>query len=184
MRPALQRSLQPSKLAALPAPLHALAKSLSHGLNENEHFNFWADLHALSRGHDLEQAADSVLSLYLGDALFGLANATRIAGLQELAHGLSHLYAARAQGHALPKGLENLLPVLLMEAGHELRERKASLQERRVLEALRLAWSTPSLGQRGLRATATACRRALGAGRAMAAGQRALLLQVLAAAAL
>jgi hypothetical protein len=117
--------------------------------------------------------------LLLGDALFGLANATRIAGLQELAHGLSHLYAARAQGRAPEKGLENLLPVLLMEAGHELRERNATRQERLVLEALRLAWSAPNLGPRGLRACASACRRALGAGRSMAAGQRALLLQAL-----
>jgi hypothetical protein len=177
MRPALHRSITPSTPLPLPAALHALARDLSHGLTENEHFNFWADIHALSRGRDKEHVADRVLSLYLGDALFGLANATQIAGLQELAHGLSHLYAARALGLPPQRGLENLLPVLLMEAGIELRERHATRQERLVLEALRLAWSAPSLGPRGLRAFASASRRALGAGRAMAAGQRALLLQ-------
>lgn len=181
MQPAVHRSLKPSTPAALPENVHALARSLSRGLNETEHFNFWADIHALSRGRDLSVSANAMASLLLGDALFGLAKATEIAGLQELAYGLAHLFAARAQGRQLvgQRGLVNLLPVLLMEAGEELRTRQAGRQDRLVLQALRLAWSHEALGPHGLRATASACRRAIGTGRSMAAGQRALLLQAL-----
>jgi hypothetical protein len=179
MRPAIQRPLLPSTQAALPANVHLLAKHLSRGLQEHEHFNFWSDIHTLSRGRDQAESDNALLALLLGDALFGLVNATRIAGLQEITQGLAHLYAARAQGRPAARGLENLLPVLLMEAGAELRERNASRQEHLVLKTLRLAWSCNALGPRGLRATASACRRAIGAGRALAAGQRALLLQAL-----
>lgn len=181
MQPLVQPALHPSTQPVLPANVHALAKHLSQDLQEHERFNFWNDVYALGRGKDQGESDNALLAMLISDPLFGLVNATRIGSLQEIAQGLAHLFAARAQGRQMQGAheLEHLLPVLLMEAGVELRERKASRQEHLVLKALRLAWSCDALGPRGLRASASACRRALGAGRALAAGQRALLLMAL-----
>jgi hypothetical protein len=96
-------------------------------------------------------AGPARLAAFFNDHAWGLARAAQNPALQELCFSLGDHFSGLAEGKAPARGIAGLLPVLLNEAGQELKERDAKPLDHKVLLAARLLWASPALGERGLR---------------------------------